>query len=202
MNSDTLLEKILEKLDERDRIPDENDWYTVSWTTYGSSSLADCGSYFDKANNLTITKEIEAGTLQGVKERASWPGVHSIVFRPDDVSEESAARLLSILDDMIIEGPGYPCIDEDLAWSLELEDTREAIKAELETIAWNYPGLFLEEDYEDESETSFTARFIDEVIRECDDADLPVIGIELGPSVYVDSGRLEKIVRKMGGEKT
>ena len=202
MIKEETLAKLLDVLEEEDRIPDEDGWYTVSGTIYGSSSLSRGGSYFDKANNLTITKEIEAGTLPGVKERASWPGVYSIVFRPDDMSEESAARLLSILEDMVIEGPGYPCIDEDLAYALELEDTREAIKNELETIAWNYPGLFLEEDYEDESETSFTARFVDDVIRECNDADLPVIFIEQGPSVFVDSGRLEKVIRKMSGNIT
>lgn len=51
--------KLLEVLEEEDRIPDEDEWNTASGTVYSSSSLSSGDSYFDKANNLTIMKEIE-----------------------------------------------------------------------------------------------------------------------------------------------
>lgn len=200
MISEETLAKLLEVLDDEDVIPDEDGWYTVSGTTYGSSSLSRGGSYFDKANNLTITKEIEAETLEGVKERASWPGVYSIVFRPEDMSEKSAQRLALLIEGISLHASyvGTPCLDEDLAFEMEAEDEREAVKDELETLAFDKPELFSPSDFEDEERTTIRDETVRDVISACWDQDSCAIVVETGPSVFVDADRLEKVVRDMG----
>lgn len=199
MISEGTLAKLLEVLDDEDRIPDEDGWYTVSGTTYGSSSLSRGGSYFDKANNLTITKEIEAGTLEGVRERASWPGVCSIVFRPEDMGEEGAQRLALLVEGIGLHASyvGTPCLDEDLAYELEAEDERQAVRAELERLAFDKPELFSLSAFEDEEMTTLRDEAVMAVISACQEQDPCAIVVETGPSVFVDADRLEKVVRSM-----
>lgn len=199
MITEEALARLLETLEEEDRIPDEDGWYTASGTVYGSSSLSRGGSYFDKANNLTITKEIEAGTLEGVRERASWPGVYSIVFRPEDMSEEGAQRLTLLIEGISLHASyaGTPCLDEDLAFEMEAEDEREAVRQELEDLAFDKPELFSPSDFEDAEMTTIKDETVMTVISACQKQDPCAIVVETGPSVFVDADRLENVVRHL-----
>ena len=52
MITDGKLSAILSYLSDDDKVPDENGEYSISYTTYGCSSLSVGGSYFDKANPI------------------------------------------------------------------------------------------------------------------------------------------------------
>ena len=129
MISEKTLSRILGYLDEEDRTPDETGCYTVSNTIFGCSSLSRGGSFCDKANNLILSDEIECGNLGGVEERASWPGVYSIVFHPEKMTEESAEKLLEylVLMDENRRWSEMPCIDENRVYEMEDKEIRETL---------------------------------------------------------------------------
>lgn len=128
------LDAIIALLDDHDKVPDENGWYTISFTTYGNSSLALGGTYYDQANNYRLTAMLKG--RNGFHELASWPGVYSLSFDPAVMDDETAEMLISALQDMHLNG-NYPCLDEDLANSLEWDDKTEAVKEALNDMEYD-----------------------------------------------------------------
>ena len=176
MITDGKLCAILSYLTDDDKVPDENGEYTISYTTYGSSSLSIGGSYYDKANHFGLLSMLQ-GT-EGIWERSSWPGVYSLVFDPEKMREEDADRLLQGLSAMNEHDIGYPCIDEDMTNRFELEDKEEAVRDELNNL--KEAGNELLDDYE------IDINLIDRILRAMDETG-DVLIMEPGPSIYLDT---------------
>lgn len=195
MISQATLDRILEQLETEDRIPFDNGRYTVSHTIYGCSSLSRGGTYYNQVNNNELTKTINEGKLKGVYERHDYPGVNSIVFRPEEMDEESAETLISFLEDVNMAArSSVPCIDEDAANDLEYEDTIEALVDELDDIVFHddeenplFPMGF-------EPDMSVAAELLS--IINSWPGDDPII-IEQGPYVFVDRDKLAPYVDKL-----
>lgn len=187
MISKELLEKILEQLDPFDTVPDNEGNHTVSWTTYGCSSLSRGGTYYDKANNQRLSEMFEG--RQGVRKYDGWPGVHSIDFNPSLMDEETGELLLAALEDMHIGNPGYPCLDEDLANRLEMDDIIEAVAEALDDAAsHDETGMFPEGYEADEKDARLMLEIIDRMGDGC------VVEPQPGPYVYVDEDRFAKLI--------
>ena len=175
--TDGKLNAILSLLEPQDRIPDENGRYTVSCTIYGSSSLSVGGTYYDKANNIRLSETL--GGRPGIIEATSWPGVYSIAFNPEAADDETADALIAALEDMHLSG-GYPCLDEDLAASLEWDDKTEAVEEALDDMVFRGelalpPGWTVK-------------RILMTVTAKLDERG-DVLITEPGPSVYLDEDR-------------
>lgn len=170
------LSAILSYLSDDDRVPDENGEYTISYTTYGCSSLSVGGTYYDKANNFGLLSMLKA--TEGIRERSSWPGVYSLVFDPEKMRDEDADRLLQGLSAMNEHDIGYPCIDEDMANRLELEDKEEAVRDELNDL--KEAGNELVDGYE------IDINLVDKVMKAMDETG-DVLVVEPGPSIYLDT---------------
>lgn len=184
------LEEILPYLEEEDRIPDEKGEYTVSHTIYGSSSLSRGGSYFDKANNVLIAEAIK--DIEGIRERSSWPGVHSITFNPDEMDDRAAERLLLLLEDMN-EHSGYPCLDEQLAYDMEGEDEMAAMRCIMDDLA--FEGMLDVPGGMDPCGDEAVSLML-EIVRERDPA---AIVCETGPDVYIDAESVVRCVDAFNG---
>ena len=179
---DAKLNAILSLLEPQDRIPDGNGRYTVSYTTYGSSSLSAGGTYYDKANNLRLSETL--GGRPGIIEAAFWPGVYSIAFDPEAADNGTADALISMLEDMRLSG-GYPCLDEDLAASLEWDDKTAAVEEALDDMAFR-GELILPDGWT-------VKRILMAVTAKLDERG-DVLITEPGPSVYRDEDRFGKLV--------
>lgn len=176
MITDKKLSAILSYLIDDDKVPDENGEYTISYTTYGCSSLSVGGSYYDKANHFGLLSMLQGA--EGIRERSSWPGVYSLVFAPEKMRDEDADRLLQGLSAMHEHDIGYPCIDEDMANRLELEDKEEAVWDELDNLKENGNELL--------ASLEIDINLIDNVLRAMDGTG-DILIVEPGPSIYLDS---------------
>ena len=188
MISEKTLSRILSYLDEEDRIPDKTGYYTVSNTTFGCSSLSRGGSFSDKANNLILSDEIEYGNLEGVKERSSWPGVYSIVFHPEKMTEESAETLIEhlVMMDENRRWSGMPCIDESRVYKMEDDEIRETLTEAVQGIIDEYVLLPCSLELDE--------RFIN-AIRNTEQASSgELYVIEQGPSVFIRDEALRKAI--------
>ena len=183
MITDEKLSAILEYLTDDDKVPDENREYTISYTTYGCSSLSVGGSYYDKANHFGLLSMLQGA--EGIREHSSWPGVYSLVFNPEKMRDEDAERLLQGLSAMNEHDLGYPCIDEDMISRFELEDKEEAVRDELNDL--KEAGNELLDGYE------IDINLVDKVLRAMDETG-DVLIVEPGPSIYLDSDKfLERL---------
>lgn len=190
MISSGTLDRILDNLDKEDRVPNEGGYYTVSNTIYGCSSLSRGGSYYDWANNFELTKMINEGKLPGVYERSDWPAVFSIIFNPEKMTEESAERLISFLEDVNMNArTSVPCINEDIANELEMNDVIDALVWAVRDIADNEDSILPESLQVDN-------RFIDILLRFNQGME-ELYTIETGPSVYVDTDTLQRVIEMM-----
>ena len=188
MITDGKLSAILSYLTDDDRIPDENGEYTISYTTYGCSSLSVGGSYFDKANHFGLLSMLQGA--EGIRERSSWPGVYSLVFNPEKMRDEDADRLLQELSAMHEHDIGYPCIDEDMASRFEFEDKEEAVRDELDDLKENGNELL--------DNLKIDINLIDKVLRAMDETG-DVLIVEPGPSIYLDT---EKFLERLPSVST
>lgn len=188
MISEKTLSRILGYLDEEDSTPDETGCYTVSNTIFGCSSLSRGGSFCDKANNLILSDEIECGNLGGVEERASWPGVYSIVFHPEKMTEESAEKLLEylVLMDENRRWSEMPCIDENRVYEMEDKEIRETLAEAVQGIIDEYVLLPCNLELDE--------RFIN-IIRNTKQATSgELYVIEPGPDVFIRDEALKKAI--------
>lgn len=185
MISNETLDRILDLLETEDRIPHDG-LYTVSHTIYGCSSLSRGGSYYDKVNNLELSKIINEEKLEGIYEQNDYPSVFSIVFNPEKMDERSAEILISFLEDVNINArSSVPCIDENRATEMEIEDLETEVRTILDDYAWQL-------------ETTFSEEVVNEIVKRISARGF--YAVECGPSIFIETIDFENVLKEVRPE--